>query len=162
MDSDTILESDREKMQSIAQKKAPPKTGAKSKPKSNVKAAVKESTKSNDKKKATDKKKAEAKSTEKLESSAKEDAGVFGGDYDSKADDPYMADEVSKEDLLTLDSFAEEEKKAMAAPLKASEMKKMEQGSDALFKEITAGLKGVSDSEYKKAKRFFQLEEEEE
>lgn len=90
----------------------------------------------------------------------KEEAGVFGGDDDSKADDPYSSDEVSKEDLLTLDSFAEEEKKAMAAPLKASEMKKMEQGSDSLFKEITAGLKGVSDEEYQKAKKFFQLEEE--
>ena len=50
----------------------------------------------------------------------------------------------------------------MAAPLKASEMKNMEQGSDSLFKEITAGLKGVSEDEYKKAKRFFQIEEEEE
>jgi len=66
-----------------------------------------------------------------------------------------MSDEVSKEDLLTLDSFAEEEKKAMAGPLRASEMKKMEAGSDSLFKEITAGLKGVSDEEYKKAKKFF-------
>ena len=37
---------------------------------------------------------------------------------------------------------------SMAAPLKASEMKKMEQGGDALFKEITAGLKGVSEDEY--------------
>jgi len=91
-----------------------------------------------------------------------DDTGVFAGDDgDSKADDPYMADEVSKEDLLTLDSFAEEERKAMASPLKASEMKTMEQGGDSLFKEITAGLKGVSDEEYQKAKKFFQLEEEE-
>lgn len=68
---------------------------------------------------------------------------------------------MSKEDLLTLDSFAEEEKAAFAAPLKASEMKIMEKGGDALFKEITAGLKGVSDEEYKKAKKFFQVEEDE-
>ena len=153
MDSETTLESEKERMQSVAQKKAPPKTAAtktdKSKPKSNVKAAVKSSAKSSDKKKS------------EATTKTKEDAGIFGGDDDSAADDPYNADEVSKEDLLTLDSFADEEKKAMAAPLKASEMKKMEQGSDALFKEITAGLKGVSDEEYKKAKRFFQLEDEE-
>lgn len=36
----------------------------------------------------------------------------------------------------------------MATPLRASEMKKMEMGGDALFKEITAGLKGVSEDEY--------------
>lgn len=139
MDSETVLESEKERTQSTAQQTAPPKKGKATKPKSGVK-------KPNEKKKAA-KKEAPAKE--------KDDAGIFGGDDDSKADDPYNADEVSKEDLLTLDSFAEEEKKAMAAPLKASEMKKMEQGSDALFKEITAGLKGVSDEEYKKAKKFF-------
>jgi hypothetical protein len=113
---------------------------------------MKAGVKKDDKKKKTKSSKADKKESE---SSAKEDAGIFGGEDDSNADDPYMSDEVSKEDLLTLDSFAEEEKKAMAAPLKASEMKKMEQGSDALFKEITAGLKGVSDEEYQKAKKFF-------
>jgi len=66
-----------------------------------------------------------------------------------------MDDGISKDDLLTLDSFADEEKKAFASPLKASEMKKMEASGDELFKEITAGLKGVSDEEYKKAKKFF-------
>ena len=41
---------------------------------------------------------------------AKEDAGVFGGDEDeSKSEDPYNSDELSKEDLSMLDSFAEEE-----------------------------------------------------
>lgn len=54
------------------------------------------------------------------------EAGVFGGEDDSKANDPYNGDELSREDLLTLDSFADEEKKAMASPLKASEMKIME------------------------------------
>ena len=36
-------------------------------------------------------------------------------------------------------------------------MKKMESGGDSLFKEITAGLKGVSQEEYQKAKKFFKL-----
>lgn len=59
-----------------------------------------------------------------------------------------MADGITSDELAALDSFAEEEKKAFASPLKASEMKRMEQGGDSLFKEITAGLKGVSDEEY--------------
>jgi len=77
-----------------------------------------------------------------------EDSGIFGGDDAEKGDDPYNYDGISREDLLTLDSFAEEERKAFASPLKASEMKKMEASGDALFKEITAGLKGVSEDEY--------------
>ena len=55
---------------------------------------------------------------------------------------------MSTADLKALDSFADEEKDAFATPLKASEMKKMESGGDSLFKEITAGLKGVSQEEY--------------
>ena len=103
-----------------------------------VKTAVKKSVKAN---------KSKAKKEKEVAASQSE-AGIFGGEDDSKADDPYNGDELSREDLLTLDSFADEEKKAMASPLKASEMKIMEQGGDALFKEITAGLKGVSDEEY--------------
>jgi hypothetical protein len=156
MDSETILESDKDKLQVRAQKSPSPTASSKddkkkAKPNQTMKTGVKEADKSKAKAKVPEKKKAESES--KAES--KEDAGIFGGDDDSKADDPYAADEVSKADLLVLDSFADEEKKAMSSPLKASEMKKMEQGSDALFKEITAGLKGVSDSEYNKAKKFF-------
>ena len=86
---------------------------------------------------------------------AKEEKGVFAGE-DNSGGDPYTTEELSSEDASAIDEFAAEEKKAFSSPLKASEMKTMEKGGDALFKEITAGLKGVSDQEYQKAKQFFQ------
>lgn len=85
---------------------------------------------------------------------AKEDKGVFAGE-DSSGGDPYSTEEMSSSDAQAIDEFTTEEKKAFASPLRASEMKTMEKGGDALFKEITAGLKGVSDQEYQKAKQFF-------
>ena len=76
---------------------------------------------------------------------------------DASGGDPYSTEEITAEDVSAIDEFAAEEKKAFSSPLKASEMKTMEKGGDALFKEITAGLKGVSDQEYQKAKSLFQV-----
>ena len=83
-----------------------------------------------------------------------EEVGMFASkdDESGKGGDPYTTEELSAEDVSAIDEFAAEEKKAFSSPLKASEMKTMEKGGDALFKEITAGLKGVSDQEYQKAK----------
>lgn len=90
----------------------------------------------------------------------KDEAGVFAGDDFSSGSDAYNTEDMSSKDLKELDSFAAEEKKAFSSPLKASEMKTMEKGGDALFKEITAGLKGVSDEEYEKAKKFFEVKDD--
>jgi len=48
-------------------------------------------------------------SADKKSKAADKDDGIFGVDDDSQAADPYSSDELSSEDLLTLDSFAEEE-----------------------------------------------------
>jgi len=58
--------------------------------------------------------------------------GVFMDDKAFTGADPFSSDEMNK-DLNEIDTFAEEEREAIAAPMKASEM----------IKTLNADVKGV-------------------
>lgn len=149
MDTETKLASEDKKPEAISQKPLELTQSDKS-------SASRRSSKKS-KKEIKKAKKTAVKAAQKDKEEAEDEKGVFGSDGKEEAasTDPYNSEDMSSDELKSIDSFAEEEKKAFASPLKTSEMKKMEASGDSLFKEITAGLKGVSDAEYQKAKKFF-------
>ena len=55
----------------------------------------------------------------------------------------------------SMNTFAEEEKKAFSTPLSASEMTKMEKSGKSLMKEITSGMKEYGAKQFWRENPFF-------